>query len=206
MNRNEATCREFISAFMHSAIEHVKKEENQLQLRVEEWLDGPRGYGPLDYCVDVGGTVVLVHEAKKEDFEKGAAQNIVQMHSAVEVGYLLHLQALRTTANEHVGFFQTLRTKRKIPSDNSDDDTVPVLVYGIVTNALQWVFFRWGGSLSEPTVEVSTLHPCELNKQINEEVEAQASAIMGHLISILQSQVRGLKNPANRHRIKRHRS
>ena len=85
VNRNEATCREFISSFMNAAVAHVKAEDKCLQLKIEEWLDGTRGYGPVDYSVDLDGAVVLVHEAKKEDFEKGAAQNIVQMHSAVEV-------------------------------------------------------------------------------------------------------------------------
>lgn len=85
VNRNEATAREFISCFMCAAVGHVAKDDTPLQLKIEDWLDGPRGYGPIDYSVDVDGVVVLVHEAKKEDFEKGAAQNIVQMHSAVQV-------------------------------------------------------------------------------------------------------------------------
>ena len=85
VNRNEATCREFISSFMNTVVAHVKTEEPRLKLRIEEWLEGPKGFGPLDYYVDVDGAVLLVHEAKKEDFEKGTAQNIVQMHSAVEV-------------------------------------------------------------------------------------------------------------------------
>jgi hypothetical protein len=93
VNRNEATCREFISSFMHAAVSHVKAEEASLLLKTEDWLDGPRGYGPLDYSVDVEGVVVLVNEAKKEDFEKGTAQNIVQMHSAMEVCYFILLFA-----------------------------------------------------------------------------------------------------------------
>ncbi|CAG8675959.1 11620_t:CDS:1, partial [Paraglomus brasilianum] len=64
-----------------TAVVHVKAEEAHLQLKAEEWLDGPQGYGPIDYSVDVDGVVVvLVHKAKKEDFKKGTAQNIVQMH------------------------------------------------------------------------------------------------------------------------------
>ena len=206
MNRNEATCREFISVFMHSAVAHVRAEEARLQLKIEEWLDGSRGYGPLDYSIDMDGAVVLVHEAKREDFEKGAAQNIVQMHSAVEVRYLLYLQALWTTANEHVGFFQTLRTKRKIPTDDTDGNTVPVLVYGIVTNALQWVFLRWGGPLDEPTIEVTPSHACDLDRPIDNGVVEQVNRIMDYLISILQLQVRGLKNPEKRQSMKRRRN
>jgi len=182
VNRNEATCREFISSFMNAAVAHVKAEDERLQLKIEEWLDGPRGYGPLDYSVDVDGAVVLVHEAKKEDFEKGAAQNIVQMHSAVE----------------------TLRTKRKLLPEDDNDSTVPVLVYGVVTNALQWIFLRWGGSSDKPTIEVSPLYYCGLDQDIGD--GRQVQQIIGYLITILQSQVRGLKEPEKRVHIKRRRS
>ncbi|CAJ0748648.1 10092_t:CDS:2 [Entrophospora sp. SA101] len=64
INRNESTCREFISAFMTAAVEHVQLKESKLCLKSKEWLDGSHGF---------------------EDFEKGAVQNIVQMHSAVEI-------------------------------------------------------------------------------------------------------------------------
>ncbi|CAJ0912448.1 5643_t:CDS:2 [Entrophospora sp. SA101] len=68
INRNESTCREFISAFMTAAVEHVQLKESKLCLKSKEWLDGSHGFGPVEYS----------------DFEKGAVQNIVQMHSAVE--------------------------------------------------------------------------------------------------------------------------
>ena len=71
---------------MNSAVTHVRSKESELQLKAEEWINGSRGYGPVDYSVNLGEAVVLVEEAKKEDFEKGAAQNIVQMYSAIEVG------------------------------------------------------------------------------------------------------------------------
>ena len=88
--RNESTCREFISAFMTTAVKCVQSMEENLQLKAEEWLDGSRGYGPTDYAVYVESIIALVAEVKKEDFEKGAAQNIVQMCSAVEVRRLLY--------------------------------------------------------------------------------------------------------------------
>ena len=90
--RNESTCREFISAFMTTAVQCAQSIEKGLQLKAEEWLDGSRGYGPTDYAVYLEGEdiVMLVAEVKKEDFEKEAAQNIVQMHSAVEVRRFLY--------------------------------------------------------------------------------------------------------------------
>lgn len=91
VNANEMTCREFISTFMNTAVTHVRSQENELQLKAEESIDGTCGYGPVDYSINLGDVIVLVEEAKKEDFEKGAAQNIVQMHSAIEVRKLVFL-------------------------------------------------------------------------------------------------------------------
>ncbi|CAI2173462.1 5985_t:CDS:2 [Funneliformis geosporum] len=169
--RNESTCREFISAFM---IQCVQSIEESLQLKAEEWLDGSCGFGPTDYAVylESDDIVMLVSEVKKEDFEKGAAQNIVQLHSAVEHNI------------DEI--------------DNIDD--VPVLMYGIVTNALQWYFIRWAGSPADPIVEVSGPHQCEFDSKDME----QANQIAGYIASILQ-QVHGFKNDNTRPQINKRR-
>src|SRR4051794_5916594 len=77
---------------MTTAVLCAQLTNEGLQLKAEEWLDGSCGYGPTDYAVYLENEdiVILVAEVKKEDFEKGAAQNIVQMHSAVEVRRLLY--------------------------------------------------------------------------------------------------------------------
>ncbi|CAG8742132.1 699_t:CDS:2 [Funneliformis caledonium] len=71
--RNESTCREFISAFMTTAIKHVQSIEERLELKAEEWLDRTYDYKPTDYAIYVESIIALVAEVKKEDFEKGAA-------------------------------------------------------------------------------------------------------------------------------------
>ncbi|CAG8472337.1 1954_t:CDS:2 [Funneliformis caledonium] len=60
VNTNKITYREFISSFMNSIVTHVRSKESNV--------------------------VVLVKKAKKEDFEKIAVQNIIQIHSAIEIG------------------------------------------------------------------------------------------------------------------------
>ncbi|CAG8602839.1 10257_t:CDS:2 [Ambispora leptoticha] len=177
VNANEMTCREFISTFMNSAVTHVRSEENELQLKAEEWLSGSRGYGPVVYSVNLGEIVVLVEEAKKENFEKGVAQNIVQMHSAIEA----------------------LNRKRKI--DETESENVPIIMYGIVTNAIEWYFLRWAGSLKDAIIEFSGPCTCDFYDNLK-----NAKNIVGYIISILQSQVRGLKNSAERRTIKRRRA
>ncbi|GBB91756.1 hypothetical protein RclHR1_19110004 [Rhizophagus clarus] len=177
--RNESTCREFISAFMTTAVKHVQSIEERLELKAEEWLDGTYGYGPTDYAVYVESIIALVAEVKKEDFEKGAAQNIVQMCSAVEA----------------------LTRKRRIDEINDDDGNIPILMYGIVTNALQWYFIRWAGSPEDPIVEVSGPHQCEFDSEHME----QAKKIVGYITSILIQQVRGLEDDSSRPRINKRR-
>lgn len=65
VNANEMTCREFISSFMNSAVTHVRSKESELQLKAEEWINGSRGYGPVDYSVNLGEDILLVEKAKK---------------------------------------------------------------------------------------------------------------------------------------------
>ncbi|CAG8489548.1 930_t:CDS:2, partial [Racocetra fulgida] len=139
VNRNKSTGREFISPFMSTAVAHVQKEEEGLLLKAEEWIDGTKAYGPINYSIFIEEVLVLVQEVEKDKFEKGTAQNIAQIHSAVE------------------------SRKRRIKIDSGDEE-VPVVMYGIVTNALQWYFLRWAGSSDDPTVELSGPHTCEFDK------------------------------------------
>ncbi|CAG8693217.1 14566_t:CDS:2, partial [Dentiscutata heterogama] len=76
--------------------------------------------------------------------------------------------------------------KRRIEIDPRDEE-VPVVMYGIVTNALQWYFLRWAGSLDDPTVDLSGPHICEFDSNNMEQVKI----ILGFITSILQYQVRG---------------
>jgi hypothetical protein len=93
--RNEMICREFISPFLTAAVRHLQSEEGSLQLNAEDELNGTRAYGPVDYTILSEGLVVCVTEVKREEtFEKGMAQNIAQMHTAVEVSYPLDYSIL----------------------------------------------------------------------------------------------------------------
>lgn len=92
ISRTEATCREFISPFLTTAVQYVQRtDKTQLQLKAEETLNGSRAYGVIDYTIESDGVVIIVNEVKKDDTLEiqGAAQNIAQMHSAVEVKNLL---------------------------------------------------------------------------------------------------------------------
>lgn len=64
---------------------------------------------------------VLVNEAKLEDFAKGIAQNIMQLHSASE----------------------SLLGKRKLEQTEFESSQQ---LFGIVTTGISWYFIRWIGS------------------------------------------------------------
>ncbi|CAG8470949.1 10370_t:CDS:2 [Diversispora eburnea] len=55
------------------------------KLSVESELDGSRGYGNLDYVVEIQDVPILINEAKKQDMEKEIAQYLVQVYTAAEV-------------------------------------------------------------------------------------------------------------------------
>ncbi|RUS25465.1 hypothetical protein BC938DRAFT_472132 [Jimgerdemannia flammicorona] len=90
---NEAISREFTSIFINTAVYITQKlsatkyadiKHQDLQLGVKENLNGTRGYGRVDYSAKFQRVVIMVNEVVYRDFDKGAAQNIVQMHSALE--------------------------------------------------------------------------------------------------------------------------
>ncbi|CAG8506281.1 1226_t:CDS:1, partial [Dentiscutata heterogama] len=74
--------------------------------------------------------------------------------------------------------------KHRIEVDPKDEE-VPVVMYEIVTNILQWYSFHWAGSLDDPTVELSGLYICEFDSNTIEHIKIIISCIA----SIFQYQV-----------------
>ncbi|KAF0466804.1 hypothetical protein F8M41_026093 [Gigaspora margarita] len=71
VNTNGATVREYISIFITIAVKHIQKHKDPTTtLSVESELEGTRGYGNLDYEIDINDVLVLVIEAKNLDIEK----------------------------------------------------------------------------------------------------------------------------------------
>src|SRR6185369_10542613 len=87
---NKATSRNYINPFMVEAVTIVQAQYKSTRLVVEEQFDGSRGFGRLDYVVFCDDLAVVVTEAKKIEFQKGIAQNIVQLHTAIEVPQCLY--------------------------------------------------------------------------------------------------------------------
>lgn len=91
------------------------------RLLPEYYLEGLNGRGPVDYVIEQAKTrsLVGVTEVKREDFEKGVAQNMVQLETIVE------------------------DQKRKA-EDMSDAPIVsdPIKRFGIVTDAQSWYFLE----------------------------------------------------------------
>ncbi|CAJ0633529.1 16486_t:CDS:2 [Entrophospora sp. SA101] len=133
---------------------HINKSA-QLSMKIE--LEGSREYGPVDYMVVTVKILVLLCEAKAENMNKGTAQVLVQMHSAIE---------------------QQL--------DKHKHGQMEQAMFGIVTTGKLWRFVRWTGSLEEPTVHISEEYTCnfkgnmepekEMSRYIVQRLQAQAMA------------------------------
>jgi hypothetical protein len=85
VSTNEATTRNFINPFMVEAVAKVKSDYPLLVLAVEQDFEGSRGYGFLDYIILYQDLAIVITEAKMTEMRKGIVQNIVQLHTAVEV-------------------------------------------------------------------------------------------------------------------------
>ncbi|CAG8606291.1 10616_t:CDS:2, partial [Paraglomus occultum] len=143
--RTAPIVREFVSPFMTRAVLIMQEREPLLLLNAKRKLKGTRGYGPVDYSVSKNEIVILVTEAKNEDFRQGAAENIAQIHSAVE-----HLEK-----------------KRKI---DATADRLRAVMYGIVTTGTEWMFIRWAGDSKNPTIELTPKFTFALNESAKSRV------------------------------------
>ncbi|CAI2192418.1 19493_t:CDS:2 [Funneliformis geosporum] len=66
-------------------LNNIQKEiENESSARFEKELKGSRGYGTIDYAVKMIEVFLVLCEEKLEDMKQRMAQNIVQVHSAME--------------------------------------------------------------------------------------------------------------------------
>ena len=79
--------------FLTYTVNHVRKYNDQTtQLAVEVKVDGSYDYRNLDYIVFIRLFYALVTEAEIIKMQKGLAQNLVQVHSVVEVKLLFTLK------------------------------------------------------------------------------------------------------------------
>ena len=90
---NEATAWNYINPFMIEAVTLLlfQSKYQSLQLTVQEDISGSCAYGHLDYMIFCDDIMILVTETKFEEMQKGIAQNLMQLHTAMEVHKNLHL-------------------------------------------------------------------------------------------------------------------
>lgn len=86
----------------------------------EYYLEGLNGRGPVDYAIEQAtSTVVGITEVTREDFDKGVAQNMVQLET-------------------------TLDDRKHKAEDMSDAPTDSDLIkrFGIITDSQSWMFLE----------------------------------------------------------------
>ncbi|CAG8492325.1 23852_t:CDS:2 [Dentiscutata erythropus] len=162
MINNEQTVREFISPFLTTAVAILKKNQHNLKLNAKIDLQGSRGFGPVDYFIESDGILLIVVEVKKENFDQGTAQAFAQMHSVVEA----------------------LEKKFKLDQTDFEEGKFPIMMYGIVTNAREWIFIRWVGDSKKPKIAMTTHLSCPFDGDWS-----RAKEILEFIIGILESQI-----------------
>ncbi|KAG9300144.1 hypothetical protein G9A89_010554 [Geosiphon pyriformis] len=124
-----------------TTVKHLQVNEPLLAFRAEDELNRSHGFGLVNYTVVLNDILICATEAKKMDFNKGAAQNIVQMHSAVE----------------------SLSKRKQEDTHLEDSEEVPVMVYGIVSNVRNWLFLQWAGTENDLVLYVSKMQSCNFS-------------------------------------------
>ncbi|KAF9556637.1 hypothetical protein EC968_008102 [Mortierella alpina] len=118
---NEATKSNVSASFLVAA---TRLFEEDLYLESQRNLSGRRGNGPVDFSVHSRKThtyTLGVTEVKKDDFRQGAAQNIVQLESAL-------------TAKK--------RKRETYDVDGEEEPPRKQRAYGIVTDSAEWAFIE----------------------------------------------------------------
>lgn len=108
--------------------------------------------------------LVLICEAKAENMNKGSAQLIAQMHSAIE-------QQVRRNKEQQLG-------KRK-------REQMEPIVFGIVTTGKLWRFFRWEGSPESRQVQITEEFTCNFIDTMEPEKK-----VLNYIAQILQAQAK----------------
>ncbi|KAF9560940.1 hypothetical protein EC968_005945 [Mortierella alpina] len=156
---NEATRSIVVSSFL-VAVTRLFHED--LYLEAQRELSGRRGHGPVDYSVHAvkDPTFTLgVTEVKKEDFNQGLAQNIVQLESAL-------------TAKK--------RKRETYEVDGDEEPPRKLTSYGVVTDASEWLFVEC--TMDED--ESVSYKVAELPEQLNfrKEWKEDAKTVFGKLV------------------------
>ncbi|KAI7815730.1 hypothetical protein BC939DRAFT_97045 [Gamsiella multidivaricata] len=118
---SEATKSIIVTSFLVAA---TRLFEEDLYLATQRNLSGRRGNGPVDFSVHSRCTheyTLGVTEVKKEDFNQGVAQNIVQLESALTL---------------------KKRKRERYEIDGEEEPPRKLKSYGIVTDASQWMFIE----------------------------------------------------------------
>jgi len=153
-----------------------------VRLAVEEQFDGSKGYGQLDYVLFCEELAVVVIHAKMIDVQSGIAQNIAQLHTAVEVPKFSFLFFDLFIAFLYTSQFGCITTQEGKKRKHSDGNPMCKAMYGIVTTANEWRFLSWDMRSSTPKVLLSKPYDCLFNNNVG------VSEVLSVIIRILQLQ------------------
>ncbi|RHZ65133.1 hypothetical protein Glove_319g193 [Diversispora epigaea] len=158
VNLNEASR----SLYLHSyLVAGARQYEEKFKVKPQFNITGPNGRGPVDFAIELLQTlkIVGVTEVKHEDFDKGVAQNAVQIESA-------------------------LSNRKRKASEMEEENLFRDKVIGIVTDAEKWYFLECSYDNQErPKFKLSNSIIVDYN---SEDMESKVGRVLGHIAWLLE--------------------
>ncbi|RHZ75348.1 hypothetical protein Glove_216g149 [Diversispora epigaea] len=158
VNLNEASRSLYVHSYLVAGARLYKEK---FKVKPQFNITGPNGRGPVDFAIELLQTlkIVGVTEVKHEDFDKGVAQNAVQIES-------------------------TLSNRKRKASEMEGENVFRDKVFGIVTDAITWYFLECfydneegpKFKLSEPIIVAYK----------DEDMESRVKRVLGHISWLLE--------------------
>ncbi|RHZ47953.1 hypothetical protein Glove_564g71 [Diversispora epigaea] len=150
------------SLYVHSyLVAGARQYEEKFKVKPQFNITGPNGCGPVDFAIELLQTlkIVGVTEVKHEDFDKGVAQNAVQIESA-------------------------LSNRKRKASEMEEENLFRDKVIGIVTDAEKWYFLECSYDNQErPKFKLSNSIIVDYN---SEDMESKVGRVLGHIAWLLE--------------------
>jgi len=161
----EATRSEYVSPFLVTAVSLL---DGLVKLYPQLYIEGKYGRGRLDFCLRLLGAIIGVVEVKKENFDQGMAQNVIQLHSSLE-------------------------TNRKRKHDEIESDFADK-AYGIVTDGRTWYFIEFITHSDRPKISIHSETPTILDlAEGSEPLEKGVGRILGRIVWLLKEAAENCK-------------
>ncbi|RHZ44893.1 hypothetical protein Glove_707g47 [Diversispora epigaea] len=155
VNLNKASRSLYVHPFL---VAGARLYEKKFKVKPQYNIKGVNGHGPVDYAIEFqNSNIIGVTEVKREDFDKGVAQNAVQIETA-------------------------LSNKRK--ASEMEDSELKDKAIGIVTDGEKWYFMECiYDNNGKPNFKLSDSVIVDYK---SDDIEIRVGRVLGHIAWLLE--------------------